>query len=133
MTAIPLSLPPSFLPFPRNLNPRLAVACGIITTAAYVAVKAALVDAISRPLYVLYGYGFGLNIVSWCLGVFTVLLLGWSIVDEYPHYLSPYLPPVAHPGSASAAAHGTFNPYSPERSPKTLPLDTELEAAAVNA
>ena len=70
---------------------------GIITTAAYVHVKTDVANAIAYPLYVLYGYGFGCNIASWIMGFFSVLLLAWPIVDEYPHVLSPYLPTVPPP------------------------------------
>ena len=48
------------------------VACGIIATAAYVNVKRSLAGEVPLPFYVLYGYGFGCNIVSWLMGFFTV-------------------------------------------------------------
>lgn len=95
------------------------VSFGIITTAAFTTVKHSWAKDLLGFNYLLYGRGYGCNIVSWIMGFFCMVVLFWPLVEEHPHVLSPYLPKVP--------PRPKKNPTTPiPVSPRTSPQDVSI-------
>jgi hypothetical protein len=107
--------PPPTLPLSPLLALPCAVSFGIITTAAFTTVKHSWAKDLLGFNYLLYGRGYGCNIVSWIMGFFCMVMLFWPLVEEHPHFLTPFLPKVPPRPKKAAPA-----PSSPRTSPQDV-------------